>query len=220
MTQARTGRHALLVPAHLRCGEIYSRLAAGFSIGPATACRYIHEAVQLLTALAPDLAAAMRVASRKAHVILDGTLLRIDRIAADHPHAGKHKRRGMNVQVLADPAGRLLWASPALPGSAHNLTAARTHGIIDALTEASIPCWADKAYHGAGGSIPAPYRGRWHNLSPDQQAANRSHTRIRTLGERAVSILKNWRLLRRLRCSTTLTIDLTRTVLVLHLIAG
>ncbi len=36
---------------------------------------------------------------------------------------------GMNVQVLADPAGRLIWASDALPGAAHDLTAARNHGI-------------------------------------------------------------------------------------------
>ncbi|MFJ6694569.1 hypothetical protein ACIQM4_00650 [Streptomyces sp. NPDC091272] len=42
----------------------------------------------------------------------------------------------MNVQVLTDPFGRLLWASLAPPGSTHNLTAARTHGTIDALTDA------------------------------------------------------------------------------------
>jgi len=33
------------------------------------------------------------------------------------------------VQVLADTRGRLLWASPALPGSTHDLTAARRHGV-------------------------------------------------------------------------------------------
>lgn len=56
--------------------------------------------------------------SGKAFVILDGTLLPIDRIAADTPYySGKHKRHGMNVQVLTDPSGRLLWASQALPGS-------------------------------------------------------------------------------------------------------
>ncbi len=125
----------------------------------------------------------------------------------------------MNVQVLADPAGRLLWTSPALPGSTHDLTAARAHGIINALTEAGIPCWADKAYRGAGGPIRVPHRGRWHNLSPGQQAVNRPHARIRALGERAVSILKAWRLLRRLRCSTTRITDLTRAVLALHLAA-
>ena len=41
----------------------------------------------------------------------------------------------MNVQVLTDPFGRLLWASPALPGSTHDLTAARQDGIIAALTD-------------------------------------------------------------------------------------
>ncbi|MFD4153494.1 transposase family protein [Streptomyces hydrogenans] len=76
----------------------------------------------------------MRTIREKAFVILDGTLLPIDRIAADTSyHSGKHKRHGMNVQVLTDPFGRLLWASPALPGSTHDLTAARHHGIIEAL---------------------------------------------------------------------------------------
>ncbi len=85
---------------------------------------------------------------------------------------------------------------------------------------ADIDCWADKAYRGAGGPFRVPYRGRWHNLSRGQQAVNRSHARIHALGERAVSILKAWRLLRRLRCSTTRITDLTRAVLALHLAAG
>lgn len=51
---------------------------------------------------------------KKAYVILDGTVLPIDRIAADQPYySGKKKHHGMNVQVLADPAGRLIWASTA-----------------------------------------------------------------------------------------------------------
>jgi hypothetical protein len=44
----------------------------------------------------------------------------------------------MNVQVIADPRGRLPWASPALPGAVHDIKAARTHGIIDALTAAGV----------------------------------------------------------------------------------
>lgn len=58
----------------------------------------------------------------------------------------------MNVQVIAYAAGRLVWASAALPGSAHDLTAARTHGIIAASTNADVMTFADKAYQGAGGS--------------------------------------------------------------------
>ena len=44
-------------------------------------------------------------------MILDGTLLPIDRVAADRPYyAGKHKRHGMNVQVLADRSAG--WSGP------------------------------------------------------------------------------------------------------------
>jgi hypothetical protein len=66
-------RQALLVLAHLRCGDAYARFAAGFGIGVATVYRYVTEAVDVLSALAPSLCQATAVASRKAYVILDGT---------------------------------------------------------------------------------------------------------------------------------------------------
>ncbi|GED90134.1 hypothetical protein TNCT6_72190 [Streptomyces sp. 6-11-2] len=158
---------------------------------------------------------------RKAFVILDGTLLPIDRIAADRPYySGKHKKHGMNVQVIADPFGNLLWASPALPGSVHDIKAARTHGLVDALAEAGIRCWADKGYQGAGGTVRVPYRGRRDKLSTGQQAVNVSHTKIRAVGEQAVASLKSWRLLCKLRCSTTRITSLVQAILTLHLNAS
>lgn len=212
------GRQALLVLAHLRCGHTYAQLAAGFGVGTTTAYRYVAEAVDLLAALAPTLADAMKTASTKAFVLLDGTLLPIDRIAADRPfYSGKHKKHGMNVQVITDPLGRLLWASPALPGAVHDIRAARTHGIIDALTETGVQCWADKGYQGAGGTVHVPFRGRWENLSAGQQAVNRSHAKIRALVEQAMATLKTWRLLRKLRCSTTRITRLVQAVLTLQL---
>ena len=211
------GRQALLTLAHLRNGTTYAQLAAGFRIGTSTAYRYIREAVDVLAALAPTLAEAVRAASRKAYVLLDGTLLPIDRIAADLPfYSGKHKRHGMNVQVIADPFGRLLWASPALPGAVHDVRAAREHGIIDILEQAGIDCWADKGYRGAGGTIRLPYWGRWETLSAGQQAINRSHAKIRALVEQAMATLKTWRLLRKLRCSTTRITAVVQAVLTLH----
>lgn len=57
-----------------------------FGVGIATVYRYITEAVEVLAAVAPDLATAVRTATHKAFVILDGTLLPIDRIAADRPY--------------------------------------------------------------------------------------------------------------------------------------
>ncbi|MGC3005116.1 transposase family protein, partial [Streptomyces sp. G35A] len=196
----------------------YAQLAAGFGIGTTTAYRYITEAVEVLAALAPTLAEAVRTASSKAFVLLDGTLLPIDRIAADRPYySGKHRRHGMNVQVLADPFGRLLWASPALPGAVHDVRAAREHGIVDALAEAGIACWADKGYRGAGGTVRTPCWGRWETLSTGQQAVNRSHAKIRALVEQAMATLKSWRLLRKIRCSTTRITSLIQAVLTLHL---
>ena len=207
--------------AHLRRGDTYAQLAAGFRIGVATVYRYIRETVDLLAALAPTLRDAVEVARAKAFVILDGTLLPIDRIAADRPYySGKHKRHGMNVQVLADPLGRLIWASPALPGAVHDLRAARTHGIIAALTAAGVRVWADKGYQGAGGTATVPYRGRWRNLSEGKRAVNRSHAKIRAVGEQANAALKTWRLLRKLRCSPNRTTPLIKAILSLHLAAS
>ncbi|MFF7987882.1 transposase family protein [Streptomyces sp. NPDC007901] len=211
------GRQALLALAHLRVGHTYAQLAAGFGVGTTTAYRYVTEAVELLAALAPSLADAVRTASMKAFVILDGTLLPIDRNAADRPfYSGKHKKHRMNVQIIADPFGRLPRASSALPGAVHDIKAARTHGIIDALKEAGVECWADQGYRGANGTIRVPYWGRWETLSVGQQAVNRSHAKIRALVEQAMATLKTWRLLRKLRCSTTRITTLVHAVLTLH----
>lgn len=143
-------------------------------------------------------------------------MLPIDRIAADRPYySGRKKHHGMNVQVLADPAGRLIWASDALPGATHDLTAARPHGIPAALAADDIKCWADKAYQGAGPAIRVPIRGK--HLRGWRRRHNRDHTKIRSLGERAMAILKSWRLLRKLRCSTTRITAVVRAVVALEL---
>jgi hypothetical protein len=39
------GRQALLALAHLRNGDTYTRLAAGFEVGVSTAWRYVQEAI-------------------------------------------------------------------------------------------------------------------------------------------------------------------------------
>ena len=52
-----------------------------------------------------------------AYVVIDGTLIPIDRVAADRPfYSGKHHKHGMNLQVIASPDGDILWVSGPLPG--------------------------------------------------------------------------------------------------------
>nr|WP_068796253.1 hypothetical protein [Pseudonocardia sp. HH130630-07] len=77
--------------------------------------RFGCEGVDVLAALAPALDEVLEVARRKAFVILDGTLLAIDRVGMGPGYdrafySGKHECHGVNVQVIADPAGRLIWA--------------------------------------------------------------------------------------------------------------
>jgi hypothetical protein len=118
--------------------------------------------------------------------------------------------------LLADPFGNPLCASPALPGAVHDIKAARTHGFLDALATAGVHCWADKGCLGASALVRVPYRGRWDKLSAGQRAASVSHAKIRALGQQAMATLECWRLLPKLRCSTTRITALIQAVLTLH----
>jgi DDE superfamily endonuclease len=222
------GRQALLVLAYLNKGETYSALAAGFGVGTATVCRYVREGVEVLAAVAPTLEEALEVARRKAHLILDGTLISIDRVGMASGrdrvyYSGKHKRHGVNVQVLSDPAGRLVGASPALPGARHDMGAAREHGVIDALHTAEIEVFADTAYQGGGPTIRVPQRrrrldpdtGRYRPLSRNQKEVNTAHAHLRGPGERANAQLKSWKILRRIRSCPSRATDLVKAVSVL-----
>jgi len=141
------GQQALLVLAYLRKGETFAELAAGFGVGVTTAWRYVEETVALLTARAPKLRTAVRDATKAgyAYVVLDGTLIPIDRVAADRPfYSGKHHKHGMNLQVIASPGGDILWVSGALPGSVHDKKAEWIWGVLDELEAAGLVTLADK----------------------------------------------------------------------------
>ncbi len=213
------GRQALLVLAHLRNGDTLARLAAGFGVGISTVWRYLREGINLLAAAANSLQQVMARVAALAYAILDGTLIAIDRVAEDRPYySGKHKRHGVNVQVLADAAGRLVWASPALPGATHDLTAARDHGLIEALSSANVMTFADKGYQGAGGSVFTPFKRHKQRppLSRRQKEVNRAHARIRALGERAIATLKTWKILAKLRCCPRRATAIVQAILVLQ----
>jgi hypothetical protein len=194
------GQQALLVLAYLRKGETFAELAAGFGVGTTTAWRYAEETTALLAARAPKLRQAVRHAKRAgwAYVVLDGTLIPIDRVAADRPfYSGKHKKHGMNLQVIASPDGDIVWVSGALPGAVHDKKAEWVWGVLAELEAAGLVTLADKGYLGST-HAKIPYRGK--GKPPSQKEANRAHARLRAPGERANAQLKTWRILRKLRC--------------------
>ncbi|MFD4377592.1 transposase family protein [Streptomyces sp. NPDC058486] len=195
-------QQALLTLVHLRKNETFSQLGAGFGISQATAWRYVDETLNVLAGWAPGLHEALTGPGEGDHVIVDATLIPIDRIRADEPYYSmKHRRHGMNAQVIARSDGTPLWFSPATPGTPHDLTAARAHAIVQACLTRQILVLADRAHQGAGATFRTPYH--HHREQPAHyQQFNRDHARLRAPGERAFAQLKSWRLLRRARCST------------------
>jgi hypothetical protein len=176
----------------------------------------VEETVKLLAARAPKLRAALRSAKAAGHpyLIVDGTLIPIDRVAADRPfYSGKHRRHGMNLQVIATPDGDIVWVSGALPGATHDLKAARIWGILRELEAAGWITLADKGYHGADELI-TPYKGKGKPRS--QKDANRAHAKLRGPGERANAQLKTWRILHKLRCCPHKTSQLAKAIHVLQ----
>lgn len=211
------GQQALLVLVYLRKGETFTELGAGFGVSTATAWRYVEETVALLSARSPKLGQALRKAKRDGlhYLVLDGTLIHTDRVKADRPYfSGKHRVHGMNVQVIASPDGTIVWTSGALPGKAHDLSAARIWGILRELEQAGIITLADKAYQGAKGPVRTPYKGK--NKPESQKQANRAHAKLRGPGERANAQLKSWKILRKLRCSPSKAGHLCKAIAVLQ----
>ncbi|MFJ3673595.1 transposase family protein [Streptomyces sp. NPDC090106] len=206
---------ALLTLVHLRKNETFAQLGAGFGISQATAWRYVDEALEVLAAWAPGLHEALTALGEGDHVIVDGTVIPIDRVRADEPYYSmKHRKHGMNVQVIARPDGTPLWFSRATPGRTHDLTAARAHGIVQACLTRQILVLADRAYQGAGATFRTPYY--HHSEQPEHyQQFNRDHARLRAPGERAFARLKSWHIMRRARCSTR---RISRTVQAIHVL--
>jgi DDE superfamily endonuclease/Helix-turn-helix of DDE superfamily endonuclease len=180
----------------VRRGETFAELAAGFAVGTTTAWRYVEETVALLAARAPKLRRAARDAVKAGHayVVVDGTLIPIDRLAADRPfYSGKHRQHGMNLQVIASPSGDILWVSGPLPGSVHDKKAEWIWGVLAELEATGLIVLAGQGYQGA------------------------ANAKLRSPGERANAQLKTWKILSKLRCCRWKTGKLAKAIHVLQI---
>ena len=184
----------------------------------------------MIAAKAPSLREALEKAAEQGlpYLILDGTLVSSDRCAdkktsrkgkeIDKWYSGKAHRPAGNVQALAAPGGVPLWVSDVLPGSTHDLTAARELVLPEArpyLKE--LPFLADSGYEGAGAGVlipvKKPARGELDVNTKTRNALLRSR---RYQGERGFALMsQRWRALQRVMVSPTTIGDIVKSVLVL-----
>jgi len=223
-------KQAVFALAWFRDRPDIRRLGAGFGISQATAYRYKDEAAGVLAATAPTLREALDKAVEQGlpYLILDGTLVSCDRCAdkktskkgkeIDKWYSGKAHEPAGNVQALAAPGGVPLWVSNVLPGSTHDLTAARELVLLQARPYLkNLPILADSGYEGAGPGVlvpvKKPHRGELDISTKTRNALLRS---LRYQGERGFALMsQRWRALQHVMVSPSTIGDIAKSVLVL-----
>lgn len=94
----------------------------------------------------------------------------------------------------------------------HDTRVARVWRIVERIEAANLTGLGDKGYAGLADVVFCPFKGRGK-----LQWKENAHSRLRSPGERAIAQLKQWDILRRLRCCPQRAGQITRAVLDLQL---
>jgi hypothetical protein len=170
-----------------------------FGCSQATVSRVFRRIRPLLEQVTAPCAAQVATQARRSAVLVDGFIAPTgERAARDDLFSGKHRICGMNVQAVADLAGRLVDTGTPIGGSRHDSVAFDASGIAqrwaDHLATDGPDMLADKAYQGCGPTTP--YRKpQGRDLPRVRKACNAALNSIRAAVERAIAHLTNWKIL-------------------------
>jgi hypothetical protein len=137
--------------------------------------------------------------------------------STDAWYSGKNKEFGGVIQALMDPNGEPLWVSDVMPGSTHDLTAARELVLAIAWHyTADMPILADGGYDGAGCGVltPVPQRTDGIPLHVNAHTYNKLLRGPRRLGERGFAVLtERWKALEHITISPRRITQIARAAL-------
>ncbi|MFE3168954.1 transposase family protein [Streptomyces sp. NPDC059224] len=212
----------LATHVHLRHATTRDVLACWFGVDRSTITRAIGEIRQLLAERGCTISPGVRLRSlaeivdhlgaSKMNGIIDGTEIRARRPAAgrkdrDKFISGKNKQNAVKSMVLTAGDGRVLFCSPASPGSCADITHARQLGLVNLLADGpAVEILADAGYQGlgaqTGGRVVTPPHRKFKKNAPDwyeemHERQRKAHSSRRIRVEHGIAHLKNWRALAR-----------------------
>lgn len=178
----------------LRRNVTFAELGEDFGIGATTAWEYAHAMTAFLADVlgCPADELAEHVAGKV--ILVDGTLIpTFNWRRRNDLRSGKHRRYGVNAQILADIHGRVAGAARPYPGAWHDKHCYDEAGL-QAVLDASGGGVADAGYQGADAVTPAK-KPKGGQLTASQKQFNTQVAKIRVPVEWAIAHVKNWRIL-------------------------
>ena len=226
---------------HLRHAATHDVLACWFGVDRSTITRAVGEVRPLLAERGCTISPNVRLRTLAEVVdhlgasgqtgIIDGTEIRVRRPAAGRKDrekfiSGKNKQNAVKAMVVTGEDGRVLFCSPAKPGSCADITHARQLGLVTLLADGpAVEILADAGYQGLGAQtggrvVTPPHRKfkknapTWYEEMYERQRKAHSSRRIRV--EHGIAHLKNWRALARHHGRREHISDIIQAVAALH----
>lgn len=183
----------------LRRNESQAVASELFGCSQSTVSRIVARLRPLLRQVTAEFAGQIRRQAKRSAVLVDGFLAPTgNRAGVSDLYSGKRHLAGLNIQAVADLAGRLVDTGLPVPGARHDSKALAESGIADRWANHLKPSGpgmlADLGYLGTA-AITGTRKPRGAELGDVRRACNRTINSTRAAVERAIAHLVNWKVL-------------------------